>query len=283
MAGWAASRPRLARADGAARLAFAVVDGTTRLTDLYQRTPCRVMFPRVPRGEPPEAVLVTTTGGLTGGDRVAVSVAAGTGARATVTAQAAEKLYRAGPDGDTRVDTALVVEPQACLEYLPQETILFDGARFDRTITAAVAATGRLLAVDLLVFGRHAHGERFASGRVHDRWRVTRADRPVWADALRLDGDIPALLDHPAGFGGAPAMATVILVAPDAGTWCGLARDVLAPAGRRAAATVLHGLLLARILAPVVAETRALAANLTAALRHAAFGHRADMPRVWQT
>ena len=92
------------RVDGEARIAFRRrADGVIALSDLYQRAPCRVLFPTTEAGEPLQAVLLTTSGGLTGGDRTRVSVSVETSARVTVTTQAAEKIYRALPDtGDAR-------------------------------------------------------------------------------------------------------------------------------------------------------------------------------------
>src|SRR5438045_9692942 len=89
------SRPRLQRANGSSRVVFAVRDGQTRLTDLYQRDPCRVLFPDSEPGEPPQAVLVTTSGGVTDGDCLAMAIELGPGAEAVAATQAAEKIYRA--------------------------------------------------------------------------------------------------------------------------------------------------------------------------------------------
>src|ERR1700730_1732747 len=99
------------RLDGEAIIGFRVApDGTTRLADLYQKAPCRTLFPTPESGDPIQAVVLTTSGGLTGGDRTRVAVAVGAGAQATVTTQAAEKIYRALPGtGDARVELNLTV------------------------------------------------------------------------------------------------------------------------------------------------------------------------------
>src|SRR5215472_13997928 len=115
----------LERGDGAAELVFAGRGPGGGLAHLYQHDPCRVLFPRAEPGHPPTAVLLTTSGGLTGGDRVRLSFAARDGAVATITSQAAEKIYRA-LDDDCRIDIGIDTG-QAWLEWLPQETILFDG------------------------------------------------------------------------------------------------------------------------------------------------------------
>src|SRR3569833_644986 len=89
------SQPRLQRASGESRVVFARRDGRTRLADLYQRDPCRVLFPAPAPGEPPLAVLVTTSGGVPDGDSLAMAIEVGPGAEAVAATQAAEKIYRA--------------------------------------------------------------------------------------------------------------------------------------------------------------------------------------------
>ena len=118
-------------ADGVAEVSFAQVEGETRLRHLYQSDPCRILFPRNTDGAPKEAVIVTTSGGIVGGDRLRFEIAAEAGCIATVTTQAAEKIYRtAGANSEIHV----TVNAVDCdfLEWVPQETILFDGARLRR-------------------------------------------------------------------------------------------------------------------------------------------------------
>ena len=134
--------------------------GTTRLARLFQKAPLRVLMPRPAPGEPPCAVLLNTSGGIVGGDALQVEVRLEAGAAAVVTSQAAEKAYRSA-GADATLDVALDLADGAWLEWLPQETILFDGARLRRRLRVDAAAQARLLAIDMLVFGRRARGERF--------------------------------------------------------------------------------------------------------------------------
>ena len=276
--------PQLERSHGAAEMRFAPAGakGETRVARLHQETPCRVLFPHAEPGDPRLAVLLTTSGGLTGGDSVRLRIEAMAGARALVTTQAAEKLYRALA-GDCAIDVALTVGADAWLEWLPQETILFEGARLMRKTGIAVAQGGRLLAGDMLVFGRTAHGERFTRGRLHDAWRVRQGGRLVWADALHLEGDIARQLDHPAGFDQAVAYATALYVAPDAPAWLGTARRLLEDAASRAGATVVNGILLARFLGRDAQTLRDDLMRFYAGMRAAVAGLPRHMPRVWTT
>src|SRR5262249_30187463 len=148
---------------------------------LYQHDPCRVMFPRPEPDDAFAAVLITTSGGLAGGDRISLAIGAESAATAVVSTQAAEKVYRSTEE-ETKVELRLGALGGAYLEWVPQETILFDGARFVRHIAIDVDAASRLLAAETLVLGRTAHGERYAHGLLHDRWTVRRDGRLAWTD-----------------------------------------------------------------------------------------------------
>lgn len=271
--------PTLERGDGAIEFGFVRKDGRTSLARLYQRTPCRALFPNTPPEDCLQAVLVTTSGGLAGGDRIAIAVAAGHETAVTVTTQAAEKIYRSlGPH--CAIDVSLAVADKAWLEWLPQETILFEEARLVRRSEADVAAGGRLLAAEMLVFGRLARGERFTTGLLHDGWRVRRDGRLIWADALRLDGDVAAALLAPGGFAGAEAVGSVLYVADDAAALLACARELSAKTAARAGATLVNGVLVVRWLG-TAPDVRAALTQYLAAFRHAAAGWPAQLPRVW--
>src|SRR5467141_5041082 len=199
----ATARPRLQRASGESHVSFAVRDGKTRLADLYQRDPCRVLFPQPEPGEPPQAVLITTSGGVTDGDSLKLAIEVGPAASAVATTQAAEKIYRAAKGGGhCAIDVAVRVGEGASLDWLPQETIVFQGARLKRRSVAEVEPGGALLACEMVVLGRAASGERFVSGLLLDSWSVHRPARSqtarlAWTDTLRIEGETP----NGAGFG----------------------------------------------------------------------------------
>ncbi|WP_437311302.1 urease accessory protein UreD [Sorangium sp. So ce388] len=254
--------------------------GRTRPVHLAHRAPCRMLFPRQEPDEPLLGVFITTSGGMASGDVLRVAVEVGPGATATVTSQAAEKVYPSlGAPG--RLSLGLRVEEGAALEWLPQETILFDKARFERRVELDVAPGGSLLGLDIVVFGRLARGERFSSGALHDVWRVRRGGRLTWADALSLSGDIGAQLAAPAGFGGATAAGLALLVADDAAAWVDEARARLARGSSRAGVTLVGGALVARALGAEPAQVRRDLTGLVSWLRAARSGHPARMPRFW--
>ena len=157
--------PRHQRADGAFELRFGPDGG---LRHLFQQAPLRVLFPTPEPGEPPLAAAVNCAGGLAGGDALRQEVRLEAGARAVVSTASAEKVYRSLGAADARVSTSLALGPSAVLEWIPQETILFDGARLERRLRAELAEGAVLLAAETLVFGRAARGEQMRSGALLD-------------------------------------------------------------------------------------------------------------------
>ena len=270
-----AAMPRHQRSRGCASLRFVAARGGTRLADLHQASPMRILFPDVEPGEPPLAALVNTSGGLAGGDAVEIAVEIDAGAAACVSTPAAEKIYRSlGPD--TRIGTRLKVATGARLEWIPQETILFDGARLARRLEVDLAPGAHLLMGEMLVFGRRARGEALSGGSLLDTWRIRRSGALLWADGLALNDDIPGRLANPFGFAGAEAVAT-LLVAVEAPLT--EARDALREGG--ADATILRqGLMLVRWLGRAAEVREGLGAAIRAT-RARLFGLSPALPRLW--
>jgi urease accessory protein len=274
-----------ARVRGAAEIGFARRNGATRLVHLYERDPLRVLFPLPEAGEPPQAAIVTTSGGLVAGDHVDVCVRVGDSAAAQVTASAAEKIYRS-LGATTEVSQSLTIGDGAALEFLPPETILFDGARLRRETAVDLAPSAGFLGGGITVFGRRARGEGFGRGFLHEVWEVRVGGDLVWGDALHLDGDVAAITGHPGCFDGAAGFATLLLAPAgrDPGKFVDAARAVQATTARpglRAGATVVGGLLLARWLADDAMLLRRAYADLACHLRAEAMGLPRQMPRIW--
>jgi urease accessory protein len=263
------------RALGAARVAL---DGT-RLADLYQKSPCKVLMPRVDGRDRAEVVFINSSGGIAGGDMLDYAVAVSGPGVTTVTTQASEKVYGA-IDRDARLSMSIRAGEGASLEWLPQQTIAFDGARLRRRTRLDLAASARVLALDWLVMGRQARGETMTRGVLRDDWRVSVDGRLVWADALRLTGNLDMLPRRRAALGGNRAFATLVYAAPDAADRLDGARVLIEPCGE-AGVTVVNGVLVARFLAP---GGMALAAQVGLFLE----GFRAELdgfapwpPRLW--
>jgi urease accessory protein len=270
---------------GAAEIGFARRDGATRLTHLYQHDPLRVLFPEPEVRDVTLAVLLTISGGLVAGDRLTISATVEEGAAAHVTAAAAEKIYRS-TGATTAVTQHLTVADGAWLEYLPPETILFDGARLRRDTRIELASGAGFLGGGILVFGRQARGERLTHGLVNECWEVWRNGALAWGDALHLDDNIAVTLADPACFAGAAACATLILAPPagDPGAFLDGARAVQtrrATPGLQAGATIVGGLLVARWLAADALPLRRAYGELACHLREVSMGLPPRLPRLW--
>lgn len=264
------------RVDATAKVRFRAVDGDTRLADLYQSGSAKVRLPKV-YGAPTTAVTINTAGGLTGGDRLTFEISAGPDTHAIVTSQTAERAYRSS-GGSAKVTGTMTVEEGAVLEWLPQETILFDGSNLSRTLTADLTAGSRLMMLESVMLGRKAMGETLGSVFFRDSWRIRRGGRLVFADDVRLDGDPARFMAGPATAGGQRAFATFADIAADAEDRLGLARSLLenlTGETTQAGASAWNGLLVARFVSH---DSRELRSALTRFLT----GYRsAGLPRVW--
>ncbi len=260
------------RVRGGLSIHVAATDGVSRLVDLHERGGYRAKFPA--HGASVDAVSINTGGGLVGGDHVSFALTVGDNAAMSFVTQSAERVYRALSDA-VRTTVKLSVGSKASLDWLPQETILFDGARLARTIDADVAADAALLLCEAVVFGREAMGETIINGSFRDRWTIRRGGVPVYAEAITVEDGIHAKLQSRAVAAGARAAATVVLLAPDAEDRRDAAREALSDPIGRAAISAWNGMLVARFLAPNAAILRKDLARLLTHLT------RKPMPRVW--
>ena len=276
--GLAPDRPPMAaameRARGIARLAVRAEGPRTHLVENYQSGSAKLRFPRTGTGDPFAAVLVNTAGGITGGDRFSWSIDVGQNAAIAVAGQAAERIYRR-TIGDAAVDTVLRVADGGSLDWLPQETILFDRSSLRRTLTSDLAPSARLLAVESIVLGRTAMGETTGDVSVRDSWRIRRGGRLVFADGQRFDGDTTAILAGRATGNGARALATIVLVAPKAESAIDRARAALIESAGETGVSAWNGMLVARLIAGDGQALRADVIRLIETLRGR------PMPRVW--
>jgi urease accessory protein len=204
----------LQRANGAGRIGVGTRDGRTVLATLYQEGCAKI---RLPNTHSPalEAVLINTAGGLTGGDDLSWSVEAAPDARLALTTQACERVYRTtGPTA--RVETRLSVGAGAHVDWLPQETILFEDSALDRRIEIDLAEDASLTAIEAILLGRDAMGEEARHARLSDNWRIRRAGRLVHAEATRLSDHPSFERDAPSLLAGMRAFASLVHIAPNA-------------------------------------------------------------------
>ncbi|TVS09722.1 MAG: urease accessory protein [Gammaproteobacteria bacterium] len=265
--------PRLQRTQGSGRIGVCLDgSGRTRLADLRQQGALRLRLPRVPAGRAPEAVLINTAGGLTGGDRLELDCALGPGSELWLTTQACEKIYRS-LDEYALQRVALDVGSDAQAVWLPQPAILFQDSAYRRVLEIDLASGASLFAVEASVLGRAAMGERVTRCRLAERWRIRREGRLIWASEFALDD--PAALTAVAALDGARAFATFVLAGYHAETALPRLREMVGSwhgkAGVSAPGEVLLGVLLAPDADALMEDLRRLVEG---------FFER-PMPRVW--
>jgi urease accessory protein len=201
------------RARGAVRFDVHARDGVTRRGALHESGSLRVRFPS-PEGEGLSGVFVNTAGGVAGGDRFDIEIAAADASRLTLTTAAAEKIYRTqGPAAQLNI--ALKVGAGAHLGWLPQETIMFDQAKVTRRFDIELDEAASLVLCEIVVFGRTAMGERMEQGEFVDRWRMSRGGRLVFAETIKLDGNIGEKLTRSAVAKDGAAIGTALIVPGD--------------------------------------------------------------------
>lgn len=259
------------RARGAVRFDVHARDGVTRRGALHESGSLRVRFPS-PEGEGLSGVFVNTAGGVAGGDNFDIEIVAGERSCLTLTTAAAEKVYRA-PGAAAQLGIALEVAAGAHLSWLPQETILFDRARVHRRFDIALDETASLLLCEIVVFGRTAMGERMEQGEFVDRWRLRRGGRLVFAETVRLDGNIAAKLARSAVTKGGAAIGTALIVPGDE-TLVERVREASESFAGEVGISAWNGFAMARFCAQDAARLRA---DMMAALARTG----AALPRLW--
>jgi urease accessory protein len=261
---------QMQRARGEGHIVTQLQDGRTRLKTFYQEGCAKIRLPNT-HDQSLQAVLINTAGGLTGGDCIDWRAEAAPGTRMVLTTQACERIYRS-TGADAQVATRLTVGAGAQLDWLPQETILFEHSRLDRTLDVDLADGAKFCAVEAILLGREAMGEDARTALLSDNWRIRRNGRLIHAEATRLSAD-PRERDSLSLLDGALAFATVLYIGDDAERKLQPVRSLLS--GRSGASLIGErlvvraiaesGLALRKIIGPIVA-------NLSSA---------GSLPRLW--
>ena len=276
--------PKLARARGALRISLKRRGSLTVLDDFYQQGCLKARFPAVEPGHICEGVVINTSGGLTDGDRLDQEFIWGENTKARMTGQAAERIYRSRL-GDATINTALTICAQAHAQYLPQETILFNGGRLHRTNKVDMKKGASLIATESLVFGRTAMSEEVVDGSIFESWRIRYDSALVYADGFHLLGDIKEQLERPAIGDRARAIATLLYVGEDAAdqeTAMKEASAALLSDHIKTACSLLPNLLVTRVLGSDGANMRFALSKLVQELLSVSNKTlSAELPKVW--
>ena len=264
--------PGMIRAQGHIRCKFTANPRRTEASELYEAGGYRMKFPK---GLICEGVIINTGGGMAGGDSLSVDIALDVDAKAVVSTQSAEKIYRAQSDASS-ASVHLSLAEGSQLAWLPQQTLLFSGAKLNRRFQAEMVPNSELTLFEGVIFGRGAMGERITEGAFRDSWRIRRGGKLVFADEIALEGNMSDRLDRPAVGKGARAVATFLHLAPDAEARLDEARAALETCLCECGASAWNGMLIVRFLA---VEPEALRQSATRFLNQF---RAVPVPRVWQ-
>ena len=267
--------PNYVRSHGIAALDVGYERGGSTIASVYECGASRLRFPnRV--GAALEVTLVNVGGGIAGGDQFDCRVSAGQQARVVVSTAAAERVY-CSLGAHATLSTTLNAAPLSHCLWLPQELILYQGAKLRRRIEADCAHNARMVISEMTVLGRTASGEIFSEGELADHWRIRRDGRLIFADNTQLSPAMLAKRDHAAVLGGYTAFGTTVIVDKDAIEHLEKVRDLLAeaPGEGEIAASAWNGMLLIRARGHKPWALRQRLARLLLGLG------LFELPRVW--
>lgn len=267
-------------------LGFALAGERTVLRKNRHCGPLRVQKALYPEGDAVcQAIVLHPPSGIAGGDHLAISAALDEGAHAQLTTPGAGKWYRSGGAGASQ-NIDFTVAAGATLEWLPQESIVFDGALARMETRVKLAADARFIGWDMLCLGRAAAGERFEKGRFDLFFRVDRDNAPIWLERGGFDGSDP-MLSSPAGWAGKTVCGTLVCAFPELPEKSAALLEALRATAPADAAlhgiSALPGMLVARYLGDSGEAARHWFTELWTILRPACIGRPAVIPRIWNT
>lgn len=274
---------KLNKAKGKINLNYKVDKNARQSCAFYQQQPSRVLFPRMDSLGITGAVLINTAGGVVGGDTYDTRILLERGTKAFVTTQAAEKIYGSSHSAmQTNIRTCIKAEKDSWLEWVPQETIIFNRAQLKRQTSIHACPGSKIMAGEILVFGRTSRGETFCEGKLWDKWAIYWEKDLVWQDTLILrKDDTLAALTHPAGFDGATAYATFVYVSSEAPGLLETAREFLQTCVTRNYVAAFDHLLVVRWLSTDTLQLREDYGRFWGFWRHNAGNLPGIMPKTW--
>lgn len=244
--------------------------------------PLVVQKPLYPEGdEVCHAIVVHPPAGIVGGDELEISARVGVNARTLLTTPGAAKWYRsAGPWA--RQQIAFHVDAGACLEWLPQETIVFNGALAELRTEVELESDACFIGWEILCLGRTGSGESFAAGECRMRTLIRRDGKPLWLERAQLDGG-GAMLFSPVVLAGQPVAGTFVAASLRLeNRLFELCREVKPMVGS-GAVTAMPGLFVGRYLGSSTEAAKKYFTQLWAVLRPGLSGLPAAEPRIWRT
>ena len=263
--------PKYQRANGRVEIGLVLKKTSNNLSHLFQSGCLKAMIPKN-HSNVPDVVLVNTAGGITGGDKLSVSVDLKEGARATVTTQTAERIYKSN-NGFGKIEVHLDLKQNSFLDWLPQETILFDKSAVKREITVNMHETSKLFMVESIILGRCAMGETLTSNLFVDHWRILQGNKMRYAESLKLSNAIE--LSGLATLGENKALATLLYVTLNADETVEHMRDLIKQCDLVGAASAWDGKLVTRLVSASPQRLRESLIFIISEFR------KKQLPRVW--
>lgn len=269
---------------GSLELVYADDQGKTRLVRDRITSPLKVQRPFYPEGQRVcHTVVLHTAGGIVGGDRLSQTIHLQENAQALITTAAASKIYRSNGQR-ARQKIHIHVEAGACLEWFPQETIVFNGADYQQQMTVELAPGASWLAWEITRFGRTARKERFLQGDWRSHTEIWQQGRPLWIERQWLPGG-EAVLDSPHGLAGQPIVGTLSWIGqPVSSEIIDNARSLWTATQRQGEAGVTQTQaqgLLCRYRGSSTTEVRNWFTQVWQCLRLTYLGRNVSQPRVW--
>lgn len=259
------------------KLGFSHNGFKTLLSERIHQGPLTVQRPFYPEGPVCHVYLLHPPGGIVAGDRLYIDVHAAAGAQALLTTPAAGKFYRSA-GLLARQNVTLKIESNAALEWLPQETIVYEGANLDSGINIELARGARLIAWEILAFGRPAAGEGFNVGEALLRWRITREAKPLYLETMRLDAEAFAA---PWGLNGHSVCGTLFACSATA-KQRDKVREIIGDSTGRGV-TLIDDLLICRAVDHKTEPLRRFFERVRDAIRGDIVQRESHSPRIWAT
>ncbi|WP_026733538.1 urease accessory protein UreD [Fischerella sp. PCC 9605] len=196
---------------GKLNLVYAHSQSGTQLIFNRNQAPLKVQRPFYPEGqEVCHSVILHTAGGVVGGDRLSYHLHLQPNAQALITTAAAGKIYRS--NGTTARQTIEIkVDAGACLEWIPQETIVFNSALYRQDLRVELTTGASYLSWEITRFGRSARGEKFLQGEWRSNTEIWQQGKPLWIDRQWVPGS-EEIFYSPHGLAGQPVVGSLVWV-----------------------------------------------------------------------
>ncbi len=249
----------------------------TLLAKREQYGPLTVQRPFYPEAGLCHVYLLHPPGGVVAGDQLSINVNLEANAEALITTPGAGKFYRStGKQASQKI--SLKLKDNASLEWLPQETIVYEGARLISDLRVDLAENSRFIGWEILALGRPAAGEGFNQGEVFFNWQVYREGVPLFLEKMRLDSETISacwgLNTH--------LSCGTLLISCASDSNLNTIRDLIGDTPNQGV-TLINDLLICRASADKTGPVRTFFENVRAAVRMDVVQREAYRPRIWST